>query len=280
MKMLRLLLGLIALPLFLTSCKLSDLRTAEIKQEIHATGSAEKGKALMEKMYTAHGGDNWDKIKTFEVDFKEEFYKLKFTAPFPKGKANVKLAYVARNYDGRLTFTEGKHQGDQWGINNWHSWSKESDGEVIFKHSKKIKFWLPTYQYFIQFPVKIREATYVRYAGTRSLMGKDYEVLFASWDTDEPQKKIDQYLIYLDPATKQVQLIEYTIRGAGGWLHGACIFEEYIETNGVLIPRSMPVMGPTVNFEKPKQFHKMQVTEVRVNEVPEDELNFFNSTTK
>ncbi len=272
----KILLGLIALPLLLTSCKLSDLRMAEIKEAIHAPGSEEKGKALMKKMYVAHGGDNWDKIQTFEVDFKEEFYKLKFASPLPHGKANLKLAFVAQNYDGRMTFTEGKKAGEEWGMSTWESWTKKPGGEVEFKHSTKIKFWLPTYQYFIQFPFKIREATFIRHGGTRTIAGKNYEVLFASWNTDEPQKKMDQYQIYLNPETKVAEIIEYTIRGAGGWLHGACIYKGYWESNGVKIPKVMSILGPKVDFEDQKLFHQMEVTGVKFNSVPVDELTISN----
>lgn len=252
----------------MSGCKLSDLRTDEIKQNIDARDSERKAKALITKMSKAHGNPTWQAHKTYEIDFKEEFYKLKFAAPFPGGGATVKIAYAEDNYDGRLTFVEGKKAGEEWGLSDWKSWSKKKDGEIKWKHSKKIKFWLPTYQYFIQFPMKIQEADFIRYAGTKNLNGTDCEVLFASWKTDEPQKDLDQYLIYLNAETKRIHALEYTVRGAGSWLHGACLYLDYHELKGMIVPKTMKVLGPKIDWEDQKIFHQMEILDIRFDKVP------------
>ena len=263
----------VLIPFFLTGCKLSDLRTPEMQTAMNGENAEQKGKQLLEEAYQTHGGPAWDALSTYRAVFKEEFYKLKMVSAFPKGKATVYLDYKASNYDGRLTFADTKKKGEEWGLADWESWSRKPEQGVKWKHSKKIKFWLPTYQYFIQFPMKIREATFIRYAGESNIQGKKYLTVFASWNSDEPQKDMDQYLIHLDPTTKRVEIIEYTIRGAGGWLRGACIYDTYLEVGNIIVPGVMKVLGLKADLEKPKEFHQMEVAEFLPNYVHEKQLS-------
>lgn len=261
------------LALFLTSCKLSDLRSPEIKTEMAAENSERRARHLLHDMTVAHKNEQWAKYETYEVDFKETFFKLKFAAPFKKGTGNAKIAYVTDSYDSRLTFVDGKQAGEAWGHVDWASWKMKKGGERKWKHDKQVKFWLPTYQYFIQFPMKILEADFIRYAGSKEVDGKKCEVVFVSWKTDEPQKDIDQYLVYLDAETKRIHALEYTVRGAGGWFHGACMYKEYFEVKGVPIPKTMAVLGPKVDFENQKLFHQMEVKGLRFNAVPASDIS-------
>ena len=256
----------------LNGCKLSDLRTDNMRNEMLAAGAKQKARTLMQDAYIAHHAAQWEKFETFEVDFQEKFYRLKFASAFPKGEARVKLEFVPDTYDGRLTFMDGKKAGEQWGLTDWASWKRKKGKNIKWKHSKRTKFWLPTYQYFIQFPVKILEANYWRYAGKRTIDGWACDVLFASWNSAEPQRDMDQYLIYVDQKTKLIRALEYTVRGAGGWLRGACIYKNYMEVEGVLVPGVMKVLGPKVELNNQQIFHQMEVKGMRINVVPASEI--------
>lgn len=263
---------LIVMMAILPGCKLADIRTPEMKTAIDAAGSANKAREILQSAILAHGADRWEEFQTVSFDFQEQFMRLKFAAPFPKGGAKVKLEYVPDSYDGRVTILDGKKKDEQWGLSDFSSWKKKAGKEMVWKHNKKTKFWLPTYQYFIQLPIKILEADYLRYGGRRSIDNINYEIVFASWKTDEPQKDLDQYAMYINPKTNLIDFVEYTVRGGGGWFHGMCIYENYNEAQGIQIPGVMTVLGPKVDLDDRKPFHRMEVLGTEFNAVSKSEL--------
>jgi hypothetical protein len=257
---------------FFSGCKLSDIRTPAMKTAIDNAGSANKAREILQTAILAHGADRWEEFETVSFQFKEQFMKLKFAAPFPKGGANVRLEYIPDSYDGRLTILDGKKKGEQWGLVDFSSWKKKAGKEMVWKHNKRTKFWLSTYQYFIQLPIKILEADYLRYGGQRSINSTSYDIVFASWKTDEPQKEFDQYALYINPESHLIDMVEYTVRGAGGSFRGMCIYENYNEVQGIQIPGVMSVLGPNVDLEKRDVFHRMEVLGTEFNKVTKEEL--------
>lgn len=263
---------LILILVILSGCKMSDIRTPEMKTAIDAAGSANKAREILQSAILAHGADRWEEFQTVSFDFQEQFMKFKFAAPFPGGGAKLKLEYITDSYDGRLTILDGKKKGEQWGLSDFSSWKKKAGKEMVWKHNKKTKFWLPTYQYFIQLPIKILEADYLRYGGKRSIDNTNYDIVFASWKTDEPQKEFDQYAMYINPETELIDLVEYTVRGAGASFRGVCLYENYNQVQGIQIPGVMTVLGPKVDFEKRDVFHRMEVLGTEFNAVKKEEL--------
>ncbi len=61
---------------------------------------------------------------------------------------------------------------------------------------------VPIKNWWFQFPFRITEATIVAYGGTAEIKGKTYEVVYATWGSAEPNDTENQYVIYMDPATK------------------------------------------------------------------------------
>ncbi|MEM7036812.1 MAG: hypothetical protein AAF570_07530 [Bacteroidota bacterium] len=256
----------------LTGCKLSDVRTPAYLKAMKASDAEEKGMALMEKMKAAHKVENLAKYETIELDFRDTWHKLAFASPFPGDVGDFNIIYDPMNYDGRMEFDGPKKKGEVWGIYDWKTWLQKEGKEAKHKKIRKVWFWVPTYQYFAMFPAKIPDATYVRYAGKKTVKGKEYEVVFASWNTDAPQKKIDQYLIYLDAATYRVGIIEYTVRGVLPNAHGHAFYEDEFEFEGIPMAKTIRVANVKGDFEEISDMHTMEILGVKGNTAKKDVL--------
>ena len=245
------------LTLLLTnSC--ADLRTKAAKKN---TDEA-KAKRLLKEMGAAHGIQNWDKMATYTVEFEDQFYgKIgKKANPYSDSLTTFELSYVQKSFDGRMSFTSGEHSGKTWGIQSWNTYEFNESGEAVFVKNEDAYFWVPTYQYFIEFPLRIQEATAVNYAGEQTINGKVCEGILASWETTKPQKKIDQYLIWIDKDTKRICKLEYTIREVMSFIKGAVYFNDYVDYNGILLPSSLPVES---NLVKNGYMHIMRIISFR-----------------
>lgn len=192
--------------MFMSSCKMADIRTPEVKEQL----DAEKGKSILMEMAAAHHVDKWSEIDTYSLKLTDQFFGLlgKFSSPFPKNIGTLDIHFIPKTFTSQATFTEGKWEGRIWGIQSWKTYTEKELALQQFqtKNNKQIEFWLPTYQYFVELPLRILEADVISYAGERSRNGEMYDLVFASWKSDQPQKDIDQYLLWIERDSKRLGL--------------------------------------------------------------------------
>ena len=72
-------------------------------------------------------------------------------------KTQFKLSYSPKTFNGRMEYLTGKEQGRISGLTDWKTY-RVIDNETVYEKDKRTQFWLPTYQYFIEFPLRILEA--------------------------------------------------------------------------------------------------------------------------
>ena len=245
---------------------LTDLRSDDIQY----TTSDEKARQLLTEMGEAHGISAWDDIETYQATFGDEFYGLmgKNSHPFKEQKMEFLLDYISQTSNGQMEIKTGKEKGLRWGIQSGQTY-KLNGKDAVVKKNKAMKFWIPTYQYFIEFPNRIQEATAVAYGGETIINGTPAIGVIASWNTIEPQKDIDQYVIWIDEKTKRIIKVEYTIREMYGFISGAAYFTNYKSFGGLLLATEFPVES---NLVKQGYLHKMSIIDFRINPVSAESL--------
>lgn len=256
----------IAALFLLSSCALADLT------EGYASSSEQDPQKLLQQVAKSHGVSSWSAVNSYQVTLEDEFYGFfgKNGNPFPNNKAQLQLDYLPGTFTGRGTFLDGKWKDRVWGIHQWKTYHQDTPSEPIqVKKDKDILFWVPTYQYFIEFPARIQEATYFEYLGTKSIANTEHHIVLASWGKGTPQKEIDQYLIYIHPESYRISRLEYTVREVYGFISGAVNFSEYLEKDGILFPTDMPVES---NLVKEGLLHTMRITDVVINHLPAEQL--------
>lgn len=257
--------------LFVLGCinffKLSDLRSSDYQ----FPNDTAKAKQLLEEMAVAHKINMWDSIETYNVTFEEEFYGFlgKQGNPFKEQKMKFSLSYIPKTFNGQLEILNGKDKGKVWGIQDWQTYQKSEDGTFTSKKNKDMKFWIPTYQYFIELPSRIQEASTIDYIGKSEVEGVNVEGILASWNTVEPQKDIDQYILWLDAESKKIVKVEYTVRDAYRFIAGAAIYQKYVDYNGFILPSEMPVES---NLLKEGYLHKMGISSFTPNAIQKEKL--------
>ncbi len=250
-------LSIVLATILLSSClnvfKLSDLTT-----ELNVENNSEvKAKQLMTEMGIAHGIENWKDIKTYTVNFGEEFYGFigQQGNPFKSKSTSLALSYIPNTSNGQIEILSGRDKGYTWGMQDNQAYTIY-DLDIMRTVDKDVQFWVPTYQYFIEFPNRIQEATSIAYAGQDSINGILCEGILASWNTVEPQKDIDQYLIWIDSETKRIVKLEYTIRDINKYIAGSAYFKNYNDYEGIILPSEFLVES---NLVKKGLLHKMSI---------------------
>jgi hypothetical protein len=259
------------IPLLLSGCisifKLSDLKPENTSN----LNVPSKARTLLTEMGQAHGIEMWENIETYNVIFGDEFYGFygKQSHPFKEQNISFSLNYIPKTFNGQLQIITGKEKGEVWGIQSGQTYTKNKDGKFEEKKDSDMAFWIPTYQYFIEFPNRIQEATALEYLGSKVINGIKTEGVIASWNTVKPQKGTDQYIIWIDSNTKRIVKIEYTVRDMYRFITGAAYFKNYKYYNGILLPSEYPVES---NLVKDGYLHQMSIQNFRVNQISKDSL--------
>lgn len=244
-----------------------DLRTQEAKNK----PDEKRAKALLREMGEAHGILNWENINTYSAIYEQVFFGNlgSNSHGYPEDSVRFLLQYIPKTYDGKLEFISGENEEWSWGIQSGKSYVYRDGSGFKFREDKDIMFWIPTYQYFIEFPLRIQNATSFAYAGESEIDGKLCEGIIASWNTTKPQREIDQYLIWLNKRSKRIVKIEFTIRKIYNFLSGAAYFRDYKNYGGILLPSLIPVES---NLLKDGFLHEMRILDFSINSFPMKEL--------
>lgn len=219
-----------------TSCKTANIYTASDLQynedvtklvdgSIAKYGNIEKWKEL--KSATAILSDNWP---TFIWRFLANPWKGKTT--------KLKMDWQILSDNVRIEVISGKRKGDIHGIQQWKTY-KVDNGVVKFKNNKDILFHLPTMQYFFEFPFRIKEGTILKYGGKKEIDAILYETVLMSWNTFEPQRKLDQYKIFINPKTRLIDYIEFTVRDQAKYAHATVHFQDFKAIGNFTLPHTI-----------------------------------------
>ena len=262
LKYITLILSLIILVGLFIDCKLTDLRPAGYDYP----NNIEKAKHLLEEMGKAHQINKWNDIETYNVIFEDEFYGFlgKRTHGFQEQKMEFSLNYIPKTFNGQLKILSGKEKGEIWGIQSWNTYCLDEKNNPKAEENKNMKFYIPTYQYFIEFPIRIQEATSFDYLGTKMINEVKAEGIIASWNTVEPQNDLDQYVIWINAINKRIIKIAYTVRDKYRFVSGVAHYQDYKEYNGIILPSTMPVES---NLLKNGYLHKMSIKSFTPNKV-------------
>lgn len=263
------LFGFISISSCVNPFRLTNLNS--VTTNIQSTDNQIKAKKLLFEMGEAHGITFWDSIQTYNATFADEFYGFfgKRSHPFKEQKIKFSLDYIPNTFNGQLTILTGEQKAVCWGIQSGQTYKKEDGQKIIPENNNDMKFWIPTYQYFIEFPSRIQEATALKYIGAKIIDGAKTEGVLASWETVNPQKDIDQYIIWIDTTTKRIVKIEYTVREMYKFVSGAAYFKNYKNYNGLILPSELPVES---NLIKDGFLHMMSIVDFKTNQLERETL--------
>jgi len=253
------------------SC-LSDIRTATAKSSGTTEINLNKGKDLLDNIHPGQSPAAWNDIEVYELTLKDQFFGLmgSVASPYPGKKMSAQAMFAPDSYDGKITFTSENLKGETWGIQSWKTYTQKNGSQPIFGKHKKTTFWVPTYQYFIELPARIQNATIISYAGEQTYKGQAYDLVYATWKSQEPQKDIDQYMVWINKKTKAMDLVEFTVRDSFGAITGVALYEDLHEVNdNLLLPKRISLKS---NIESKALLHQISLSDFKANHVSVSEV--------
>ncbi|MEZ4432638.1 MAG: hypothetical protein R3F65_09515 [bacterium] len=218
-----------------------DLRPERLEREGPSAATAREGRAVLARMVEAHGGAAaWRAHETISVEYTDTWHsavRRALAMPWPMNGQRMRLDIRLADHAARITFLDGPEQGLVWGLVGERGWVRAPDGAV--EDDDGVRFWVRAFAYFVELPFRLSEAEIVSAEGERTIAGRRYHQVFATWRAPEPQDDIDHWLVYVDAETHLLGWVAYTLRELALVPKGSMRFTEHASTGGVMLPRAL-----------------------------------------
>lgn len=270
-----------------TAWPYADLRNSEARRA--TPEAAAKGRELLERVAERHGLKAFNNHTTMETVAADAW--AGGSPWWPEPVQRYRSQALLGTFSSRVELLDGPRRGEVWGLQAWAPYRRASlNAEPLFldKPAPEIEFYLPTLQYFAELPFRLLEADVVLHAGTASHRGREYELLFVTWESPEPDPRLDQYVLWVDRQTLLIEMVRYTVREAVALAPesaraiyrtlalGTMHYHDYREVEGVWIPFVQTVTLPEPRLtEYPLEnnfFHRLVIEEARFDTVDERAL--------
>ena len=223
--------------IFLNGCA-SDLRSRSFRKKSIDTESVEKGRALLHKAARAHWLDSWNNFETTDVVIQHHFKGMGRVAVALPAKVTLLYQYVNKTFDVKATILNSRKKGEIWGVVRDTTYIIQNEGEnAKWKQKFSVSFFLKTMHYFTSYYFRILEAPIVGFIGEEERNGVAYDLVFATWGEKQPNKEMDQYILWINRETGLIEHTQFTVRDMpGSFMKGTVSNEDFRNIDGVIIP--------------------------------------------
>lgn len=261
----KIILAFVTTCLALSSCKIADLRTADIKKGTYSEKNVELARELLDKVVKVHGFENINQYTTYEAIATDHYKGMmgKIGNPWGVNKDKIAFRFNVGSFDSRMEVLEGKKKGFIAGLQSWDYYEKEHGIiKTNVKDDKAKIFNLAAFQYFFELGNRISKAPFLTYIGKDELDGKPVQKVFASWGTEQT-KDYDHYILWIGIESGLIEAATFTVRESpligSSILTGSMRFEDFRDKGGILIPHvQRATMGKPKDNPK-KYLHQLVV---------------------
>ncbi|MEE8148319.1 MAG: hypothetical protein V3T24_11985 [Longimicrobiales bacterium] len=223
---------------------LADIRPNAVRDGISEQEEV-RGRELLAELARSHGLDRWHSHESLQVEMSDTWFGPIGLAmnPWAVQSQEIRLGVQVGSWTTRMELMNGPNAGDVWGVQDMNAYFARGDGPAEFDPDPDISvampadFLAPTFQYFFELPLRIESASVVAWAGEAERDGQQYDLVYATWGSPEPQRHIDQYLIWINRETGRADRVEHTIRDLASSGMGAIVYSGHQERDGVHFPR-------------------------------------------
>lgn len=181
----------------------------------------------LDKTFEAHGGlDTW-----------KSYQGLSFDIEYP-GKNGARTEHFQIDLNTRHERIQGSDYELGYDGENYWQWNKGEE-----KKNRNPKFMVNLQFYFFAFPFVMADpGVNLEALGKRTVGGKSYDVVKATFNSGVGVAPKDQYLLHLNPETHQLELLLYSVtyfNAENAENYNAVSYSDWQEVDGLMVPQQM-----------------------------------------
>jgi len=268
------------LTVFFIGCT-SNLLPTKLKSGI-SDESKKKAEELLKESVEAQGYGNIADKQAYRLIATDTWRGFMGTMGkiWPQKKSKLKFTYPIDVFDGQVEYLGGKKKGFKAAIRNDTYYVMGEDGKYkeVKKRNKKVIFGIEAYKFFTQIAQSMLSCEYLGYGGEEEYRGKNYDLVFGTWGSIEPNPNYDHFLIYINKETKLIDRATFTIREnympmpGDGMLYGNIVYQDYRDVDGLKVPFKQTIFDFDVAKKLEKYLHEFVIEEFEFIDIEETQF--------
>ena len=236
----------------------------------------------MQTAWKKQGMDKFMEHETYQVTAEDHWKGMlgRMGKLWPDNRSVIQQKIVVGTFDASVQFLDGKKEGLITGQQTWNYYEKENKtAEPVFmKKNKRKSFGMSACQYFFELSDRLLKAPIISYAGQKEFNGKQYDLVFATWEKAKQHKEHDQYILYINKATGLIEYCKFTLRDnylktpGSGIVYSSIQFSDLKEIDGAMIPMTQYIYFLNPKKKTKKYLHRLQVQDFKFGAFDKSEL--------
>ncbi|MBZ0167755.1 MAG: hypothetical protein K8I00_13190 [Candidatus Omnitrophica bacterium] len=223
----------------LQGCATVDIRSSNLKQEGMDAALMEKGRRILaQAVWKQDRAGKWDQFDEWKIVTRDVWRSNLIRRLTPITQADQKLEFLFRldKTEAQLKYLNGKKAHEVLGIANGQSYVWQGTERVFKKNGRLEGYLAPVRDYFF-WPQDLVNSEYIAYDGEVELDGIRYHKIFATNGSFTPSSGENQYIVWINTETLQIDYIEFTLRELLKSYRGVVQYKDYQVIEGIGLPQ-------------------------------------------
>lgn len=259
MRKLRSFLIILSLVSTMQGCATVDIRSEQLQLSGLDKSRQERAQALIAQVKQ----DQFDRYNRLMIEARDVWKTtfIRWLTPIPQSDQLLQLDFELKMDKAEMRYLNGKQKSQVLGIFEGQTYVLRGN-EKIPKKNRKIELYLaPVRDYFI-WPFTLMNSNILVYDGEDELNSRKYHKIFATNGTFEPQSNNDQFILWINQETMNIDYIEFTLRDLMKSYRGAVYYQDFRIVNDMFVAHRLQLLD-SINQEQ--YSHEFIVTEMKFN---------------
>lgn len=220
----------------ITACSPVDIRPKDTRYEFD---SLPNGQSTIENVINKAGGlVEWRNIGIVSFKITDEWFTKTYLtgSPWREKKLEAIIDWAPINQANTRLINENTKVN--YGVQSGRTYT--IDGDAVKQTNKELQdFYISTVRYLIEMPFRAYDAEVKKFVGEVQINGKQYYQVFYSWGGTKPDKEVDQFILYINNVTAEVEYATFTVRGSSKKSYTSVRFSQFNTYDRFRIPNKI-----------------------------------------
>lgn len=247
---------------FLQGCATVDIRPEMLKADYVQEDLALRGQKILDKTIKKQDPlSNWHGFKKWEIITRDVWKSnlVRKLTPITEKEQLVEFQFDLNKDKAEMKYLNGRHKEEIIGIENQKTY-RIKNGTRIDKNDNKTKLYLAPVRDYYFWPQTLVKKEIVIYAGDEQYNDRNYIKVFVTDDDLELSSKRNQYIVWVNNDSWQIDYVEFTLRELLKSYKGVVQYDDYRLVENMKLPYRIKLKD---KIDSPKHSHEFVTKEMR-----------------
>jgi len=245
----------------LGGCATADLRSGRPVGDF-SIDDQNKGREILKQVALKGGYDPSNNYTQLDVTLIDHWPLtiLRLLTPLRSNHQKLHFIFGLKEIDVLMSYLDGPGAGDALGIKDGKVF-ETTQGRTVYKNSDSIEVYCLHVRRYFLWPYVLAKMPVVAFLGEGKKFGLSYDLVFTGLSTKKANHQEDQYVLWVNQQTHQVDFIEFTFRHFLNSYKGIVSYQDYRDAQGISFAYNITLLD---SFKRQEYLHQLLVQSIKL----------------